>query len=303
MPAPEAVWSQVQPRHGANWCHSFSLCFLLTEYVPRALHTIGLVADADNSYTSVVDYIKPVLTKARATSDDVLLDAAAAAATFLDAAWAAAEARLLAAYKSSTKRSASLLGENFRGRVAFDEFKTSMKEASVFIRRFPRASLAMGLSADHGGNDDGGRGGPRGGVGGGGGGGGDSVSRPGSRVNDIVHHTGDFAGCFSFSGNPGSSVYSEEKILAALKEKDSVKAGKGACCLYAVALNPKAEQAWCNHGRSESWRHALKLTHKEQAEAGVVVAHLSEEGVPVQPVGGGDSGLKRGRSSTVDETY
>ena len=112
MPAPGAdVWGSAFELALCRFiCHSF-LCFLLTEYVPRALHTIGLLEEADNSYTSLIDYVKPVLTKARATSDDVLLDAAVAATTFLDAAWAAGEARLLAAYKSSTRRSGSLVGE------------------------------------------------------------------------------------------------------------------------------------------------------------------------------------------------
>ena len=299
---------------------SFSL--FLTEYVPRALHTIGLLADADNSYTSLIDYVKPVLTKARATSDDVLLDAADAAKIFMDAAWAAGEARLLAAYKSSTRRSASLVGETFRGRVAFDEFKTSMKEASSFMRRFPRASLAMGLSAGSssggGGRDDRGTividdggGGVRDASGGGGGAGGDGggghdparISRPGSRAHEIVHHAGDFSKCFSFSRTEGAAVYSEARILAALKARPKDKTGKGVCCIHAVALEGKNQNSWCKCLQlGEKFRHGAPLTTKEQRAAGVVVARLSAAGVPqarkkqedeAAPDGGGGGENKR----------
>ena len=283
--------------------------------MPRALHTIGLLSDADNSYTSLIDYIKPVLIKARATSDDVLHDAASAAKTFLDAAWTAGEARLLAAYKSSTKRSGALVGETFRGRVAFDEFKTSMKEASAFIRRFPRASLAMGLSAGHSSSGDGGGSGSRGGggrggggsvddsgggSGDGGGGGGGSDARPGSRVSEVVYHTGEFSGCFSFSGAPQSKVYSQSKITAALKAKNSA-AGKEACCLFAVARNKKFQHAWCKHMQAgETFRHRFRLTEEEQDVAGVVVGRLSAAGVPEKlddrrdaADGGGDGKKKK----------
>ena len=281
--------------------------------MPRALHTIGLLEDADNSYTSLIDYVKPVLTKARATGDDVLLDAADAAKIFMDAAWAAGEARLLAAYKSSTRRSSALVGETFRGRVAFDEFKTSMKEASSFMRRFPRASLAMGLSASSGSGGSGGEargggviggsgnggGGGRGGsgagggAGGGGGGGGEGrfpTSRPGSRANEIVHHVGEFDNCFSFSSAEGSAVYSEEKITAALKAKAPSKTGNGVCSIHGVAM-PRHQKAWCKCLlRGEEFRHGAILTPKEQQAAGVIVARLSAAGVPKKKEGGAASG-------------
>ena len=282
--------------------------------MPRALHTIGLLADADNSYTSLIDYVKPVLKKARATSDDVLLDAADAAKIFMDAAWAAGEARLLAAYKSSTRRSASLVGETFRGRVAFDEFKTSMKEASSFMRRFPRASLAMGLSAGSSSSDGGKSVNTAIGDGGGSGGGGRGdkgvgrdptpVSLPGSRAHEIVHHNGDYSKCFSFSSAEGSAVYSEEKILAALKAKAPRKTGNEACCIHAVALAEKHKNAWCKCSQlGKGYRHGVTLTAKEQQDAGVVVARLSAAGVPQKKKdegaagSGGDGGNKRGRSS------
>ena len=47
--------------------------FPLTEYVSRALYAIGLLEDADNFYTSLIDDIKPVLVKAWATGADVLV--------------------------------------------------------------------------------------------------------------------------------------------------------------------------------------------------------------------------------------
>ena len=92
------------------------------------MHTIGLIADAENSYTSVIEYLKPVMVKARATSANTLRDAAEHAAAFLASAWASGEARLLAAYKSHTRRSNSLVGETFRGRTDFDDFKKDMRE-------------------------------------------------------------------------------------------------------------------------------------------------------------------------------
>ena len=73
--------------------HRTTLLLSHAEYVPRALHTIGLIADAENSYTSVVEYLKPVMVKARATSANTLRDAAEHAAAFLDSAWASGEAR------------------------------------------------------------------------------------------------------------------------------------------------------------------------------------------------------------------
>lgn len=287
--------------------HRATLLLSHAEYVPRALHTIGLIADAENSYTSVIEYLKPVMVKARATSANTLRDAAEHAAAFLDSAWASGEARLLAAYKSHTRRSNSLVGETFRGRTDFDDFKRDMRDVSKFLRRFRHTSDGLGGQAvgggaggfsdgDNGGDGRGGgvRGGRvgGGGVGGGGGGGGRGTGAaarpaPGSRTSEVVHYKGAFEQCFSFSSKEGASVYSRAKIAAALKAKDATTGGTGACCLYGVALNKDMEKTWCKHeGAGEGWRHKLKLTLAEQKDAAVVVGHVSSDG-GVKAVGDG----------------
>ena len=139
-----------------------------------------------------------------------------------------------------------------------------------------------------------------GGSGDGGGGGGGSDARPGSRVSEVVYHTGEFSGCFSFSGAPQSKVYSQSKITAALKAKNSA-AGKEACCLFAVARNKKFQHAWCKHMQAgETFRHRFRLTEEEQDVAGVVVGRLSAAGVPEKlddrrdaADGGGDGKKKK----------
>ena len=94
--------------------------------------------------TACVQYIEPHVRRARAGGQSMLADVGAAAAKFMRGVWASAEQRLLAAHRSDTHRSVSLIGGTLRARTAFDEWASLLKDVTKFNKSYSQTWAALG---------------------------------------------------------------------------------------------------------------------------------------------------------------
>ena len=154
------------------------------DMVPRALHCIGLLDDADNSYTAVVNHCKLSLRKARAASAHMLADAATASAIFMKGAMLQGEQRLVTAYATLTPRSTSLIDDSLRARVIFDEWAAQLQNMSQLTKGFNKTFESL-----------------RGGA--------------NSKAHLIIEHDGKGGDRFGFPRD--TRVYSRKAIAAALE--------------------------------------------------------------------------------------